>query len=195
MDKKKWKNYLFIYTWENLEAKDYSTPNKFSSEPKLKVISLKKYYDDLYIDRRGKFNYLKRYKGMYAVEIVTAPNISKVKSKDLIRLKIPNSGEKGFRFIESGYGTFVVKSPGDHLTILERYNHKVGIKVIPKLEYPENIDNLIQVVLIQTKELVYYLYLYKSYSSILKEDENGDDEENSFQLDFINSEMFSLPHF
>jgi hypothetical protein len=168
---------------------------------------LKKYYDDFYYGRHGKFNFLKRYKAMYAVEIVKEINISNVPNKKIIRLKIPHSENRGFRFIESGFGTFIIKSPENHLSILQRYDHKVGIKVIPKIEMPDDESILNKVIFVQTQELVYYLYLYKSYKNVVAsypkdsgipidelDDEDEEDEEDIEPENFKECAVADMPH-
>lgn len=204
-DSKHYKSTVLVLTWDDA-ANDYE--NKFSAEPKYKVYRLKKYYDDFYFGRHMKFNYLKRYKGLYAVEIVKEVNISKISNKHIIRLKIPHSEKRGFKFVESGFGTIVIESPDNHLSIIHRYNHRVGIKVIPRIEMPDNQSILNKVIFIQTQELIYYLYLYKSYKKTIagtypqpsasnEEDSDDDEDEEDDDEDTETSKecgLLDLPH-
>jgi hypothetical protein len=132
--KKNWKSTIFVLHWKNVTKQD--APNKFSGEPEIEIIKLKKYYDDCFYGRFGRFNFLKRYKGLYAMEITKKPNISEIPVKKMIRLRVPNSEEKPFRLIESGFGTFVIKSPKEHMSIVHRRNRRIGVKAIPIVEYP-----------------------------------------------------------
>jgi hypothetical protein len=187
---------IFVLTWDKIKPDDHSG-DKFKNQPILKAIKLEKYYTDFYLDRLGKFNFLKRYKGLYALEITTDPNISKVDSKKLIRLRVPNSAEAGSKFIETGYGTFVIQSPTYHLSVVARYNKRISVKSIPKAEYPKDPSILSKLIMVQTKDLFYYIYLYKSYKT--KEDPNpvdgdSDSDDGDASADLIIPGLADLPH-
>ena len=131
---------LFLFTWDkNNSSKEGQF--RFGSEPKVSVVNLNSlddnetlYYSDFYIDRSGILNFLKKNKQGYKVVMTKQPDLKNSKKEDVIT-NITNSAKEGFKFLESGHGTFVIKSPDEELSIIQ-YNGQAPpyLQAIPKMD-------------------------------------------------------------
>ena len=136
--------------------------NDFKREPTLKLFIFGNTITDFFVDRNLSFLFLKKDTSGCSLQIETSLSNSKLETSPSFVLPVPHSSVQGCQLRDSGYGTFLVEMGDGKLHILKQIQktNDYEFASVPKIDYPKDRGLLNRIILVQTQDLIYYLYLY-----------------------------------
>lgn len=153
---------LLRLSWASSQTRKNSLLD-FKAEPIVQTYPVEPNVKDFFVDRDLNFLTLTRDETGCTLKEQKTLGVSDSQKTLPNSFAIPNSGSKICLFRDSGYGTYAVELENGELFIVKKTGETEELVMIPKIDYPKDRSQLNRVLLLQTQDLVYYLYLYKSY--------------------------------